>query len=82
MIDFKQLDNRQVIQLIWGGALFAMGLAFIIRISEIMQKVSDIEHFASVTLFIRIAFYLMGILLIGGGVKKIYGILQYIWRSM
>lgn len=66
----------QPVQLIWGIALVLMGLAFFFRISEIMDRIAGIEHFASVRVFLRIGFYLMGIILVGGGVQKILGF----WR--
>lgn len=53
-----------------------MGVAFFFRISIIMEQVKEIEYLASVHVFIRIAFYLMTILLLGGGIKKIYRFMQ------
>lgn len=37
-----------------------------------MPRIATIEQFASVLPVIRGCFYLMGIMLIGGGAKKIY----------
>jgi len=37
-----------------------------------MEEIKQIEHFASYTTFIWFSFYFMGILLVGGGIKKIY----------
>ena len=36
------------------------------------RAIEQIEQFASMTGFVRFSFYFMGILLIGGGVKKIH----------
>ena len=49
-----------------------MGLAFFFRIPEIMTKVETIEYFSSVQFFLRIGFYLMAVILVGGGLKKLY----------
>jgi len=51
-----------------------MGTAVFFRIPHVMEKVVRIDYFASVLFFIRFGFYLMSVLLIGGGIKKLYGI--------
>ena len=65
---------RDIFQTIWGVALFMMGIGIFFRVPYVMAQIADIEHFASVTIFIRVCFYIMGLLLIGGGIKKLYGI--------
>ena len=60
-------------QLIWGIALVLMGIALFIRIPQVMPKIAQIESFAYFIPFIRFCFYFMGLILIGGGVKKVYG---------
>jgi hypothetical protein len=65
--------NKPVIQLIYGIALTLAGLGVIYRIPQVMPRVEQLQQFSSVIGFIRFSFYLMGILLIGGGLKKIYG---------
>lgn len=64
--------NKTAIQLIYGIALVLVGVGVFIRIPQVMPKIAEIEQFAPVMFFIRFCFYLMGILLIGGGSKKIY----------
>ncbi len=59
-------------QLIWGAALILAGVGVFIRIPQVMPRIATIEQFASVLPVIRGCFYLMGIMLIGGGAKKIY----------
>jgi len=59
-------------QLIWGAALILAGIGVFIRIPQVMPRIATIEQFASVLIIIRGCFYLMGIMLIGGGVKKFY----------
>jgi uncharacterized membrane protein HdeD (DUF308 family) len=65
-------DNKRTIQLIWGALLFLMGIGVFYRIPQVMPDIEKIEQFASMTTYIRFCFYLIGILLIGGGVKKIH----------
>jgi len=65
--------NKTVIQLIYGIALTLAGLGVIYRIPQVMPRVEQMQQFSSVIGFIRFSFYLMGVLLIGGGLKKIYG---------
>jgi len=64
--------NNVVVQIIWGTALTLAGIGVFFRIPEIMPRIEKIEQFASVMFFIRFSFYLLGMLLIGGGLKKIY----------
>lgn len=66
---------RQIPQLIWAIALIGMGVAFFFRISVVMRSVADIETLAAAALLIRFSLYLVSIILIGGGAKKIYGLL-------
>jgi len=56
----------------WGILLFLAGLGVVIMTPQKMQEIEKIEHFSSYIPFIWFCFYFMGILLIGGGVKKIY----------
>ena len=64
--------NKAVVQLIWGIALVSVGIGLFFRIPQVMPRIAEIEQFSQVLFFIRFCFYLMGILLIGGGSKKIY----------
>lgn len=64
--------NKTVIQLIWGIALVLAGIGVFFRIPQVMPKIAKIEQFSGVMIFIRFCFYLIGVLLIGGGSKKIY----------
>jgi hypothetical protein len=62
---------KQNIQLIWGIALLLMGIAVFVRIPQVMPEIAKIEQFSGITGFIRICFYIMGIILVGGGIKKL-----------
>ena len=59
-------------QFVWGIALVLMGICVFFRIPQVMPKIAEIKQFSSAMFFIRFCFYLMGIMLIGGGSKKIY----------
>ncbi len=64
--------QKTIIQIVWGVLLVLAGIGVFIRIHQVMPQILQIESFASASLFIRFCFYLLGILLIGGGSKKIY----------
>ncbi|MEW6672638.1 MAG: hypothetical protein AB1427_13110 [Thermodesulfobacteriota bacterium] len=63
--------TRNVVQLVWGIALVLAGIGVFFRIPYVMPKVEKIEQFAGVLFYIRVSFYLLGILLISGGAQKI-----------
>ena len=64
--------NKTTIQLVWGIALILAGIGVFYRIPEAMLRIETIGQFSSVMFFIRFCFYFMGVLLIGGGIRKIY----------
>ncbi|OQY05103.1 MAG: hypothetical protein B6I22_08035 [Desulfobacteraceae bacterium 4572_123] len=68
--------NRDKAQLIWGIVLALAGIGVFFRIPQVMPRIEQIPHFSSVTIFIRFCFYLMGVMLIGGGGKKIFVFLK------
>ncbi|MES0445567.1 MAG: hypothetical protein ABUJ92_03405 [Desulfobacterales bacterium] len=81
MTDLKKSDNSQdgsngrnktFVQIIWGVALVFAGTAVFFRIPQVMPRIEKIEQFSSAMVYIRFCFYLLGILLVGGGSKKIY----------
>jgi cobalamin biosynthesis protein CobD/CbiB len=63
---------KTTVQLIWGVALVLAGIGVFFRIPQVMPQIAKIQHFSGVMFYIRFCFYLMGVLLIGGGAKKIY----------
>lgn len=63
--------NENNLQLIYGIALLLAGLGVLYRIPQVMPKIESFEQFSSAMWFIRFCFYFMGIILIGGGAKKI-----------
>ncbi len=64
--------NNINIQIVWGVVLVLAGIGVFFRIPQVMPKIQEIEHFSSAIFFIRFCFYFLGVLLIGGGAKKIY----------
>ena len=64
--------NKIHFQLAWGGLLVLAGIGVFFRIPQIMPKIKTIEYFSSAIWFIYVCFYLLGILLIMGGGRKIY----------
>lgn len=65
-------NNRATIQFVWGVLLILAGIGVFYRIPQVMPQIEKIEQFSSVMFFIRFCFYFLGILLIGGGLKKVY----------
>jgi len=65
-------DNRSVFQLVWGVALVLAGGGVFYRIPQVMPEIAEIEYFSGATWLIRFSFYLIGVMLIGGGARKIY----------
>ena len=65
-------QKKPTLQVIYGIVLTLAGIGVFYRIPQVMPRVEQIEQFSSVIGFIRFCFYLMGVLLVGGGLKKIY----------
>ena len=64
--------NKPVFQVIYGIALTLAGIGVFYRIPQVMPKIEKMHQFSSVMGFIRFSFYLLGVLLIGSGLKKMY----------
>ena len=71
-------DKKNSLQLIWGILLLFAGIGVFFRIPQVMPEVKKIEHFTPYMVFIYFCFYLLGVLLIVGGGRKVY---QYIKES-
>jgi hypothetical protein len=69
-------DKKNTLQLIWGILLLLAGAGVFFRIPQVMPEIKKIEHFAPYMGFIYFSFYLLGILLIVGGGKKVYTYLK------
>jgi cobalamin biosynthesis protein CobD/CbiB len=64
--------NIVYVQLGWGTLLILAGIGVFFRIPQVMPQIKQIEYFASIIWFVYFCFYMLGILLILGGAKKIY----------
>ncbi|MCD6185150.1 MAG: hypothetical protein J7K84_05080 [Deltaproteobacteria bacterium] len=64
-------DNKTIIQIVWGIVLSATGLGVFFAIPQKMIEIEKSGFFSSNLFFIKFSFYLIGILLLGGGIKKI-----------
>jgi hypothetical protein len=65
-------SKKTIVQIAWGVVLVFTGIGVLFRIPQVIEQVKDIEQFSSVILFIHFCFYLLSILLIGGGAKKVF----------
>ena len=65
-------EEKSKFQIAWGIALVAAGMGVIIMMPQKIQQIKQIEYFVNKLMFIKFCFYLMAIMLIGGGSKKIY----------
>lgn len=65
-------ESKNVGQMIWGTALVLAGIGVFYRVPQVMPRIATIEQFAPIQVYIRFCFYFMGVLLIGGGIKKLY----------
>ena len=64
--------NKSITQIVWGLALVLAGIGVFYRIPQVLPKIFSIEQFQSIKGFIYFCFYFMAVVLIGGGLKKIY----------
>jgi Ni,Fe-hydrogenase I cytochrome b subunit len=65
-------DRKAPLHIAWGVILVLAGIGVFIRIPQVMPKIEEIEFFSAVIIWVRFCFYLLGVLLIGGGLKKVY----------
>ncbi|MGD9301744.1 MAG: hypothetical protein PVI13_09215 [Desulfobacterales bacterium] len=70
--------NTTYFQLIWGILLLLAGVGVFFRIPQVMPQIKTIASFASIIGFIYFCFYLLGVLLIVGGARKIFTSLKKI----
>jgi cobalamin biosynthesis protein CobD/CbiB len=68
--------EKNKLQLIWGGVLLLAGIGVFFRIPQLMPEIKKIEHFVDYIPFIYFCFYLIGILLVVGGARKVYQYLK------
>ena len=59
------MQHKNIIQLIWGSLLIIVGAGVIIKVHRIFP-------FSEGLTFRQIAMYILAVMLIGGGIKRIY----------
>lgn len=59
-------------QAVWGIVLCLAGCGVFYRTHQLAETIESLAGRPATALFIRICLYIMGILLLGGGLKKIY----------
>ena len=65
------VNQKAVIQIVWGGLLTLAGIGVFFRIPQVMPRIKEIGAFSSSAGFVYFCLFLLGLLLIIGGVKKI-----------
>ena len=63
--------DKIILQFIWGIALILAGIGMFLRIPQLMPQIKANPQFADGIGFIYLCLYLLGILLVGGGIKKL-----------
>jgi hypothetical protein len=63
--------EKITLQFFWGIALLLAGIGMFFRIPQLMPQIKTNPQFADSIGFIYFCLYLLGILLIGGGIKKL-----------
>jgi hypothetical protein len=64
--------NKAIFQIIWGVLLLLMGGLLLVQVPRVMERITRIEYYVSIQWIIRIIVYIIALLLIGGGARKIY----------
>ncbi len=65
--------EKKTIQLIWGVVLIGAGIGIFFAMPGKMAQLRQAGHTDFFILVTRLCFYLVAVLLIGGGVRKTYG---------
>jgi hypothetical protein len=66
-------SDRPQLQLIWGVALVLAGIGVFYKIPQkIPEILATFAQLAAIKYFVYFCFYLIGVMLIGGGIMKIY----------
>ncbi|MEJ2155765.1 MAG: hypothetical protein P8X96_10540 [Desulfobacteraceae bacterium] len=62
--------SKNNIQLFWGAALVLMGVAVFFRLQQVMPKLAEMGLSDFAIGFFRVCLYIIGFVLVGGGVRK------------
>ena len=66
------LEKKNSAQITYGVLLLLAGLGVFYLTPQKMREIEQIEHFSAYIPFIWFCFYFMGVMLVGGGIRKIY----------
>ena len=69
-------EKKASIQIVWGLLLILAGVGVLIRVNLLESEIKTVASQPSAQLFIHICVYIMAVLLIGGGVRKIRNYLK------
>lgn len=64
-------ESKHKAHIIWGVMLTVVGLGVFYRIPQVLPKIAEIELFANNLTWVKICFYVLGVLLVIGGTRKI-----------
>lgn len=64
--------SKAIFQVVWGVLLLLMGILLFIQVPQVMERITRIEYHRFTNWFIRIIIYVIALLLVGGGARKIY----------
>lgn len=70
--------SKAIFHVVWGALLLLMGVLLFIQVPQVMERITQIEYHRFVIWFIRIIIYIIALLLIGGGARKIYEYYRYL----
>ena len=70
--------GKAIHHVVWGALLLLMGVLLLIQVPQVMERITRIEYHRFVLWFIRIIIYIIALLLIGGGARKIYENYKYL----
>jgi len=70
--------GKAIFQAIWGVLLLLMGVLLFFQVPQVMERIAQIEYYASIKWIIRIIVYVIAVILIGGGGRKIFENYKYL----
>ena len=70
--------SKAIYHVVWGALLLLMGVLLFIQVPQVMERITQIEYHRFIVWFIRIIIYIIALLLIGGGARKIYEHYKYL----
>jgi hypothetical protein len=65
-------QQKVIIQIVWGALLLIAGMGLFARIPQLMSDIEQVHVHSKDMPFKRICLYLIGLVLVGGGIRKIW----------